>query len=122
MKERPKTGAFLIIAIAFLCVYLVKSYYITPGTLSPETKALSQKSNQPNAAGERLVYGLKIDINIATASELKLLAGIGSVLAARIVEERLVSGGFKSINDLERVKGLSPKRVKALAPYIMVAR
>ncbi len=117
MIERPKTGAFLIIAIAFLCVYLVKSYYITPSALSPVAQALP---TEPQSAGARLVFGLKIDINIATSSELELLPGIGPVLARRIVEERRITGGFKKVNELQRVKGLSPRRVKALAPYITV--
>jgi competence ComEA-like helix-hairpin-helix protein len=117
MKERPKSGAFLVIALAFLCVYLVKSYYISPRT---SFTIVENVPGQPDVAGTRLVYGLKVDINSATAEELTLLPGIGEVLARRIVEERSVSGSFNSINELDRIKGLSPRRLKALTPYITV--
>ncbi len=117
MKERPKTGAFLLIAIAFLCIYLVKTDYIT---LRAPSSIAQVSPNRLESIGARLVYGLKVDINSATALELELLPGIGPVLAARIVEERRVTNGFNSINELERVKGLSPKRLNELRPYITV--
>ena len=117
MKEKYKSGAFLVIALAFLCVFLVKSYYLSPHT---SFTTVENVHGQPGEAGARLVYGLKIDINSATAVELTLLPGIGEVLARRIVEERSVSGGFNKVNELTRIKGLSPKRLKALTPYITV--
>jgi predicted DNA-binding helix-hairpin-helix protein len=119
MEERPKSSAFLLIAVAFLCIYLVKSRLFSPSlSVNASTSTVQISPGRLDSIGARLVYGLPIDINSATASELELLPGIGPVLAARIIEERNVSGGFKSINELDRVKGLSPRRLKALGPYI----
>lgn len=118
VKERPKNSAFLLIVLAILCVYLVKSYYNAPRRPSSDVEFSSGQPYQFGSIGARLVYGLKVDINSATAQELELLPGIGPVLAARIVEERFRANGFNSIKELDRVKGLSPKRLKALSPYI----
>ncbi len=116
MKERPKTGAFLIIAIALLCVYLTRTRLLTPFALSEALKTIST----PQTAGARLVLGSSIDINSAGASDLALLPGIGSILAQRIVESRRKRGAYHSIDDLRRVKGLSSSRVKALRTYLTV--
>ncbi len=117
MKERPKTGAFLLIAVAILCIYILKSSFYP---IEPSTGAASY--HLPSSVGARLVFNEPINVNIATEKELELLPGIGPVLARRIVEARSQSSGFSTIRELERVKGLSPARVKKLAPYITIDR
>jgi competence protein ComEA len=56
-----------------------------------------------------------IDLNKATKEQLESLPGIGPVLASRILEERS-RGRFQSIDDLQRVSGIGPKRLEALRP------
>ena len=116
MKERPKTGAFLIIAIALLCVYLVRTRLLTPFAVPLAIKTISA----PETAGARLVLGSLIDINSAGAEDLALLPGVGRILSQRIVESRRERGAYHSIDDLSRVKGLSTSRVKALRTYLTV--
>ncbi len=121
MKERPKASAFLLIAVAFLCIYLVKSRFFLVKPPPHAASSLSESSpHLLNSAGARLVFNEPIDINSATANELELLPGIGPILAARIIEARRRSNGFSSTAELERVKGLSPARLKALIPYITI--
>ncbi len=117
MKERPKTGAFLLIAIAFLCVYFVRSSLFLPRPVHSQAEIIQA----PDSAGARLVLGLSLDINSATAEDLELLPGVGSILAARIVEERAQGGAFKAVTDLSRVKGLSISRADALRVYLTVS-
>lgn len=50
-----------------------------------------------------------LNVNTATAAELELLPGIGPALAGRIVADREANGPFKSVDDLDRVKGIGPK-------------
>lgn len=47
-----------------------------------------------------------VNINTATADELKTLPGIGPSKAAAIVEYRTQNGNFKSVDDLKNVKGI----------------
>ncbi len=117
MKERPKTGAFLLIAIALLGVYLIKSRLLSPEAVQVVSTE-ARLTLEPASAGARLVLKEQIDINIATAEDLALLPGIGSKLSQSIIEERLESGRYNTIDDLRRVKGLSPGRIKRIVPYI----
>jgi len=47
-----------------------------------------------------------VDINTATAAELKQLKGIGKVLSKRIVKYRESIGGFESVEQLNKVYGI----------------
>jgi competence protein ComEA len=58
-----------------------------------------------------------INVNAASEGELQSLPGIGPALAARIVAYRSRHGAFKSIRDLDQVKGLGPKKLEALRPW-----
>ncbi len=51
----------------------------------------------------------KINLNTATAEELTQLKGVGEKIAESIVQYREGHGPFKSIADLELVKGIGPK-------------
>lgn len=66
-------------------------------------------------SGERRVLGLPLDLNAATADELESLPGVGQALAARIVAERTARGRFRSLEDLARVPGIGPGKLRLLA-------
>lgn len=53
----------------------------------------------------------------ADEAALRLLPGIGPVLAARIVEARS-QAGFVAIDDLRRVPGIGPVTVERLRPFL----
>ncbi len=61
-----------------------------------------------------------IDINTASMDELVGLPGIGKTLAERIVLYRENEGEFASTDDLQKVKGISKKKLEKLRPYITV--
>lgn len=64
----------------------------------------------------------EFQINLTTAKigELTLLPGVGPKLGSRIAASRGQSGDFHHWNDLQRVKGIGPKKAAALAPYVML--
>lgn len=71
------------------------------------------------AAGSKVQPGdAPIDVNAADAAELQRLPGIGPTLAARIVVYRGIER-FKSPDDLRRVKGVGPKTIESLRPYVV---
>lgn len=61
-----------------------------------------------------------INLNTATAAELEALPGIGPGLAARIVEDRTKNGRFRSVKDLDRVRGIGPKLLEKVGPFVSV--
>lgn len=52
-----------------------------------------------------------VDINSATAEQLDALKGVGPAKAKAIIEYRAKNGPFKSVDDLENVKGFGKKTI-----------
>jgi competence ComEA-like helix-hairpin-helix protein len=63
-----------------------------------------------------------LEVNSATAEELEKLPGIGRVTAERIVQFRTQNGPFGSVGDLGRVKGIGPKTLAEIRPYVRAGR
>lgn len=58
----------------------------------------------------------KININKAGVREITRLRGIGEKTALRIIEYRQAHGPFRTLDDLNRIKGIGPKKLSAIAP------
>lgn len=61
-----------------------------------------------------------IDLNHANAAELATLPGLGETLAARIVLHREENGEFASVEGLRQVKGIGPKTLDRVRPFLYV--
>lgn len=61
-----------------------------------------------------------LDLNTATQAQLEALPGIGPALAQAIIAERTRSGGFRSVSDLRRVRGIGDARFAQLEPLVRV--
>jgi competence protein ComEA len=61
-----------------------------------------------------------VDLNSATQSELEAVKGIGPAKAKAIVEHRQKSGPFKSVDELEKVKGFGKASVDKLRKDLTV--
>jgi competence protein ComEA len=76
-------------------------------------------NTSPGASSEtkqRLAH--PINVNTASAAELDLLPGIGPSLATRIIVYRKQKGRIQSLDDLDQVKGLGPKKLEKLRPWV----
>jgi competence protein ComEA len=67
-----------------------------------------------------LTLGLTLDPNLATASDLEAIPGIGPVLAERIVEFREKQGPFKDIEALKDVKGLGAGKLAKIRSFLAI--
>jgi len=85
----------------------------------PKLKFPSDKKNNSKGAksDKKITYG-KININIASKSDLERIPDIGSVTAGRIIEYRNRYGKFASPEDLLSIKGMSRNRLEKIRPYI----
>jgi len=59
-----------------------------------------------------------VDINQADWPELAQLPGIGETLAQRIVVTREERGPFLDHSELRRVRGIGPKKLEQMKPYL----
>ena len=69
---------------------------------------------------ERLVLGLPLDPNRAEAVSLAFVPGIGPRLAAAVVADRSRRGPFASVDDLDRVPGIGPRRLERARAWLAV--
>jgi competence protein ComEA len=69
---------------------------------------------------KKLVLGIPVDVNEATAEELALVPGIGEGLARRIAEFRASRSAFKTWHDLRKVKGVGPANIRAFRDFLQI--
>jgi competence ComEA-like helix-hairpin-helix protein len=83
----------------------------TPVFRSSATTMSPVEVNQSHAK-EKIELG-RIDINTATEKELKMIPGVGPVMASRIIAAR----PFRSADDLKKVDGIGDKKYAKIRPY-----
>ena len=81
---------------------------------------LCARRKKPELEFLRAEKGFKIELNSATAAELRALPGIGRVLSRRIIEERGRRGGFRRVEDLLAVKGITPELLERVRRWVEV--
>lgn len=59
-----------------------------------------------------------IDVNSADVRALARLPGIGAELARRMIEERTTNGSFVNLTDLQRVRGIGPRKAAMLSGWV----
>lgn len=61
-----------------------------------------------------------LNINTATIEELQKIPHIGEKLAAKIVNYREANGGFRRVEHLMLIPGISDKRFRTIKPFVRV--
>jgi len=85
----------------------------------PDSAAPTHENSRQNV--NKLENGeVKININRAGVENWVRLKGIGPALAERIIEYRNKNGAFKSVSELQNVKGIGPKKLAALRPMLEI--
>ncbi len=74
------------------------------------------KARPPAARGKFQPGDPPIDVNAASADELQRIPYVGPVTAAAIVAGR----PFRTVAELDRVRGIGPKTLEKLRPFIVV--
>ena len=94
---------------------------VTPAEESTPPPPANTASDQPSeTVGAPREGDGKININLASQTELTDLPGIGNVLASRIVDYRRQNGDFLRIEDIRNVSGIGEKRFEAIQDRITV--
>lgn len=109
----------------------VKNEEYTPAAPQPSASAQSfaPRSSALQSAASSLESGTvsvsapagKVNLNTATAQQMSdALAGIGPVIAKRIVEYREKNGKFRSVEEIKNVSGIGEKTFEKLKGHITV--
>ena len=61
-----------------------------------------------------------VDLNTATQAQLEVLPGVGPKMAERIIAYRTENQRFRSVDELDEVKGIGEKRLETLKPLVKV--
>ncbi len=67
-----------------------------------------------------LLEGEIMDLNTATASDLQRLPGIGQTRAEAIIAWREENGGFGSVDQMTKVKGIGKGTLESVRAYVAV--
>ena len=97
-----------------------RSPAVSPASPAQGRAAAVSVSAKPAPPPRRAVT-FPLDINSARIEELMALPGIGETLAQRMVEYRKSHGGFRSVDELRKVRGIGEKRMEQLRPLVMTA-
>src|SRR5690349_21318696 len=68
---------------------------------------------------EPIAIDFKIDVNQADWPELALMPNIGEQLSKRIVADRQERGPFRDLSELRRVRGIGPKTLESMKPFLL---
>ncbi len=68
----------------------------------------------------RLLIGLELDLNRASADELEQLDGIGRRTAEAIVTYRQQHERFETLDELRSVHGIGERTLQRLRPFLMI--
>ncbi|MGB9627284.1 MAG: ComEA family DNA-binding protein [Thermodesulfobacteriota bacterium] len=71
-------------------------------------------------ANKLIVFSIPLDLNRVSLEDLCLIPGIGETLAREIIAYRKRRGGFLSVEELKKVKGIGDKKWKEFKPYLIV--
>ena len=111
MKKFPvimplMTVIFIMVTIS-LCINKVQNQDVV------SLSSVSQEEKSPHISTQG-----KININLATESELTQIPGIGTVLAQRIIQYRTKHGSFATIEEIRNINGISDTKLDSIKDYI----
>lgn len=89
-------------------------------TIAGMPRALTPSGKLSNNASPEFLAKHPLDLNRITQEQLEALPGVGPSLASRVLDYRKANGGFKSVDELDNVKGIGEKKLEDLRPLLRV--
>jgi comEA protein len=126
---RNEQKVLLFLSVCFVTGGSIKIYqeHYQPLPKAPGERII-QKSTEPGFVAVSISQEKKIEtgsffnvqLNTADQIELERIPGIGPVMARRILSYRQSKGRFHSVDELLNVKGIGPKKLQKIRPYVQI--
>jgi len=110
--------AFYILSVLVFAATLVFYVRGSVSFIKDRGRETSAEKKDSTAGEKRPEFPL--DLNEAASGELERISGIGPVLAGRIIRFREKQGGFRTLEELKKVKGIGPVTYREIRPYLSV--
>lgn len=94
------------------------SYSNSVPSVQTQTVPTPTTQTKPSKSPKKEASTGSVNINSASETELVALPSIGPSKAKAITEYRQQQGGFKSIDDLQKVKGIGPATLEKLRAHV----
>ncbi len=107
----------LLILVALIAITLSSC---TPHRDVANINSASQKLVEQTSISQSESHKPCVNLNTATAEELKELPGIGEVMARRVIDYRERHGLFRRPEEIIIIEGFSEKKYRAIATLICV--
>lgn len=88
-----------------------------PQAPNPYLANPGKSSSSGRSSGPKRPSG-PVSLNTGSKAQLESLPGVGPSTADKIIAYRIEHGGFSSINELLAVKGIGPKKLKAMRQWL----
>lgn len=101
------------LAVAGLCVFALVAlalYWLAHGGLSGRLIEIDRI--------DPLTAQFQVDVNAAELPELINIPEVGGTLGQRIIDYRQQYGPFQNVDQLRHVKGIGPKTLEKIKPYL----
>lgn len=118
LAARVEDGSKIVVAKRAAPGASVESSAAAPDA-GESTPSTTNGAPSPSASSGAKQPSGPINVNNASAAQLESLPGVGPKTAALIIEYRQKNGAFRSLRDLDKVKGLGPKKLEKMAPYVV---
>lgn len=102
------------LAIAGLCAWAlvaVALYWLAHGGLSGRLIEIDRV--------DPLTAQFQVDVNTAELPELINIPDVGNTIGQRIIDYRQQNGPFKNFDQLRHIKGIGPKTLEKIKPYLL---
>ena len=123
---RNETAVLLFLVTTFVAgmgVWFYRTQWAPLPEISEVTLSTGHESNdrcdiEETEVAEGDSQFFKISLNTAECKDLECLPGVGVALATRIVAYRQQHGEFHSVDELIKVRGIGPKTLERMKPYL----